>query len=208
MGSGQLCHSGCLRWHLQLWGSENIPWPIPGLSLQGSLICFNSCIVLIIYYPFCSWTFGSLPLCYYRWSERLTLGFPRSSVRFFALRKNRFGGSSSSSSMTGREPLVSFNKIQRFPQISQEAHLQPAGGLQNVCTQVGPLSTRQEASACFPHHLLSQGCPGFWVDCLTAVACSGGGTGDWENKALQWTFTSDLDFIWDIGLLKLFQGKK
>lgn len=146
------------------------------------------------------------PHLYY--SERLTLGFPRSSVKFFALRKNHSGGSPSSSSMTGREPLVSFNKIQRFPQISQEAHLQPTGGLQNVCPQVGPLSALQEASACFPHHLLSQDCPSFWVDCLTAVVCTGGGAGDWENKALQWTFTLDLNFVWYVGSLNLFQGKR
>lgn len=58
LGSPVILSAGCL--------CENIPFPIQGLSLQTDLIHSDSCVVPIIYYPLCFWTFGLLPLCYVR----------------------------------------------------------------------------------------------------------------------------------------------
>lgn len=60
--SGQPCHSGLSAGGL----CKDIPFPILGLLIQMDLIHSDSCIVSIIYYPLCSWTFGLLPFCYVR----------------------------------------------------------------------------------------------------------------------------------------------
>lgn len=116
---GGVCSSGGVR-----------TCPVPFWVCHYRVTSFNSCVVLVIYYPLCWRTFGSLPLCYYRcgWSQLLILGFPRSTVKLFALRKNSFGGSSSSSSQTGRSHLSALTRFRGFHKYHKRPTWSPQEG--------------------------------------------------------------------------------